>query len=114
TQQSPPQRRTMELAHTQIKQTALKLDIPVVQPDKIKKNEEFPKQLTDIAPEAIIVVGYGRIIPPWMLQLPPLGNINVHGSLLPKARAAAPIQWAIARAERITGATTIPLLAGLD
>jgi len=114
TQPDRPQGRGMELAAPPVKQTALKLGLPVVQPDKIKKNEEFQKQLSEIGPEAIIVVGYGRIIPPWMLQLPPLGNINVHGSLLPKYRGAAPIQWAIARGERITGVTTMRLDEGLD
>jgi methionyl-tRNA formyltransferase len=65
-------------------------------------------------PDAIIVVGYGRIIPPWMLQLPPHGNINVHASLLPKYRGAAPIQWAIARGETMTGVTTMRIDEGLD
>ena len=86
----------------------------VVQPEKIKKNAEFQKQLTALKPEAIIVVGYGRIIPPWMLQLPLLGNINVHGSLLPKYRGAAPIQWAIANGETVTGVTTMRIDEGLD
>lgn len=109
-----PQGRGMQLAAPPVKQSALKLGLPVVQPDKIKKNEEFQKQLLQIAPDAIIVVGYGRIIPPWMLQLPPLGNINVHGSLLPKYRGAAPIQWAIASGETVTGVTTMQLDEGLD
>src|SRR5947209_878603 len=114
TQPDRPQGRGMELAAPPVKQTALKLGLPVVQPDKIKKNEEFQKLLSDIAPEAIIVVGYGRIIPPWMLQLPPHGNINVHGSLLPKYRGAAPIQWAIAMGETVTGVTTMRIDEGLD
>jgi methionyl-tRNA formyltransferase len=114
TQPDRPQGRGMELAAPPVKQTALKLGLPVVQPDKIKKNEEFQKQLSGISPEAIIVVGYGRIVPPWMLQLPPHGNINVHGSLLPKYRGAAPIQWAIAQGETVTGITTMRLDEGLD
>jgi len=114
TQPDRPQGRGMQLAAPPVKQAALELGLQVVQPDKIRKNEEFQKQLTEIAPEAIIVVGYGRIIPPWMLQLPPLGNINVHGSLLPKYRGAAPIQWAIASGERVTGVTTMHLDEGLD
>ena len=114
TQPDRPQGRGLELTASPVKQTALKFGLPVVQPDKIKKNEEFQKQLSEIAPEAIIVVGYGRIIPPWMLQLPPLGNINVHGSLLPKYRGAAPIQWAIASGETVTGLTTMRLDEGLD
>lgn len=114
TQPDRPQGRGMELTAPPVKQSALKLGLPVVQPDKIKKNEEFQKQLGEIAPEAIIVVGYGRIIPAWMLQLPPHGNINVHASLLPKYRGAAPIQWAIAMGETITGVTTMRIDEGLD
>ena len=67
-----------------------------------------------LAPDAIIVVGYGRIIPQWMIDLPPLGNLNLHASLLPKYRGAAPIQWAIARGESVTGVTTMRIDAGLD
>jgi len=114
TQPDRPQGRGMELTEPPVKRTALKLGLPVIQPEKIRKNEEFQTQLSNIAPEAIIVVGYGRIIPPWMLQLPPYGNINVHGSLLPKYRGAAPIQWAIARGESMTGVTTMRLDEGLD
>ena len=93
---------------------ALELDLPITQPEKIKNNEEFRAQLESIAPEAIIVVGYGRIIPQWMIDLPRLGNINLHASLLPKYRGAAPIQWAIARGETVTGVTTMRIDAGLD
>ena len=93
---------------------ALTLGLPVIQPEKIKSNEEFRAQLESIAPEAIIVVGYGRIIPQWMIDLPKLGNINLHASLLPKYRGAAPVQWAIARGETITGVTTMRIDAGLD
>lgn len=114
TQPDRPQGRGMEVTASPVKQTAQELGLPVTQPEKIRKNEEFQKQLSEIAPEAIIVVGYGRIIPPWMLQLPPLGNINVHGSLLPKYRGAAPIQWAIASGETVTGITTMRLDEGLD
>src|SRR5579864_297493 len=108
------QGRGMQLAAPPVKQSALKLGVPVIQPDKIKKNEEFQKQLSEIAPDAIIVVGYGRIVPPWMLQLPRFGNINVHASLLPKYRGAAPIQWSIACGETLTGVTTMRLDEGLD
>src|SRR5262249_21735531 len=108
------QGRGMELTAPPVKQSALKLSLPVIQPDKIKKNEEFQAQLRALNPDAIIVVGYGRIIPPWMLELPRYGNINVHASLLPKYRGAAPIQWAIASGERVTGITTMHLNEGLD
>lgn len=106
--------RGMELQPPPVKRTALQHGIPVVQPEKIKNNFEFRTLLEDIRPEAILVVAYGRIIPQWMLDLPPHGNINLHGSLLPKYRGAAPIQWAIANGEKITGVTTMRLDAGLD
>jgi methionyl-tRNA formyltransferase len=92
----------------------LKLGLAVIQPEKIKKNEEFRAQLQALHPDAIIVVGYGRIIPPWMLQLPRYGNINVLASLLPKYRGAAPVQWAIAQGETVSGVTTMLLNEGLD
>ena len=104
----------MELTASPVKQRALELGLPVTQPEKIKNNEEFRAQLTAIKPDAIIVVGYGRIIPQWMLDLPPLGNLNLHASLLPKYRGAAPIQWAIARGETMTGVTTMRIDAELD
>jgi methionyl-tRNA formyltransferase len=114
TQPDRPSGRGMELAASPVKRSALALDLPVVQPDKIKNNEEFREQLRSIAPRAIIVVGYGRIIPQWMIDLPTLGNINLHASLLPKYRGAAPIQWSIAMGETITGVTTMRIDAGLD
>jgi methionyl-tRNA formyltransferase len=114
TQPDRPKGRGLELVASPVKQSALRLDLPMVQPEKIKNNEEFQAQLAAIKPHAIIVVGYGRIIPQWMLDLPPLGNINLHASLLPKYRGAAPIQWAIAKGETITGVTTMRLDAGLD
>jgi methionyl-tRNA formyltransferase len=114
TQPDRPQGRGMELAAPPVKQSALKLGLPVIQPEKIKKNEEFQAQLRALNPDAIIVVGYGRIIPPWMLELPRFGNINVHASLLPKYRGAAPIQWSIAEGETVTGVTTMLLNEGLD
>jgi methionyl-tRNA formyltransferase len=86
----------------------------VVQPETIKNNAEFRSRLEAIRPDAILVVAYGRIIPQWMLELPRFGNINLHGSLLPKYRGAAPIQWAVANGELVTGVTTMRLDAGLD
>ena len=114
TQPDRPQGRGMELAPPPVKQSALRLGLPVTQPEKIKNNEEFRARLTAIQPDAIIVVGYGRIIPGWMLHLPHYGNINVHASLLPKYRGAAPIQWAIANGETVTGVTTMKIDEGLD
>ena len=109
-----PKGRGLELVASPVKESALKLGLPISQPDRIKTNEEFRSQLASIKPDAIIVVGYGRIIPQWMLDLPRFGNINLHASLLPKYRGAAPIQWAIAHGETVTGNTTMRLDAGLD
>ena len=114
TQPDRPQGRGMAMTAPPVKQSALKLGLPIVQPEKIKKNEEFRAQLEALHPAAIIVVGYGRIIPPWMLELPRYGNINVHASLLPKYRGAAPVQWAIAQGETVSGVTTMLLNEGLD
>lgn len=106
--------RGMELTHSPVKQSASKLGIPTAQPATLKNNEAFRTQLTGLNPDAIIVVGYGRIIPQWMIDLPRFGNLNVHASLLPKYRGAAPIQWAIAQGEKATGVTTMRIDAGLD
>jgi methionyl-tRNA formyltransferase len=114
TQPDRPRGRGMELTPSPVKQSALSLGIPVIQPDKIKHNDEFRAALAALRPEAIVIVGYGRIIPQWMIDLAPLGNLNVHGSLLPKYRGAAPIQWAIAQGENVTGVTTMRIDAGLD
>src|SRR5271154_5965970 len=114
TQPDRPKGRGLELVPSPVKQSALHLGAPISQPDKIKTNDDFRAQLTGLRPDAIVVVGYGRIIPQWMLDLPPLGNINLHASLLPKYRGAAPVQWAIARGETVTGVTTMKIDAGLD
>jgi methionyl-tRNA formyltransferase len=114
TQPDRPSGRGLELTAPPVKQLAQKLGLPVTQPDKIKKNLEFRAQLEAVKPQAIVVVGYGRIIPQWMIDLPPLGNINLHASLLPKYRGAAPVQWAIAMGETVTGVTTMQIDAGLD
>jgi methionyl-tRNA formyltransferase len=109
-----PVGRDRQIAATPVKQAALAAGIPVTQPEKIRSNTEFRAQLEAIAPDAIVVVAYGRIIPPWMLALPRLGCINLHASLLPKYRGAAPIQWAIAMGDAFTGNTTMLLEEGLD
>src|SRR3954467_4443957 len=114
TQPDRPKGRGLELVASPVKQCAISLGIPIAQPDRIKANDQFREQLNAIKPDAIVVVGYGRIIPQWMLELPPLGNINLHASLLPRYRGAAPIQWAIARGESMTGNTTMRIDAGLD
>jgi methionyl-tRNA formyltransferase len=114
TQPDRPAGRKQELQVPPVKQLATRLGLPVLQPERIKNNPELRADLEAITPDAIIVVAYGRIIPQWMLDLPRFGNINVHGSLLPKYRGAAPIQWAVANGETETGVTTMLLDAGLD
>ena len=114
TQPDRPSGRGMQLVAPPVKQMAEPAGLEIYQPEKIKNNQELRDKLTAIAPDAIIVVAYGRIIPKWMLELPRLGNINLHGSLLPKYRGAAPIQWAIAHGETVTGVTTMRLDEGLD
>ncbi len=114
TQPDRPRGRGMELAISPVKATAVRLGLPVIQPETIKTNDEFRQQLSALQPDAIIVVGYGRIIPQWMIDLPRYGNLNLHASLLPKYRGAAPIQWAIAQGQSVTGVTTMRIDAGLD
>ena len=106
--------RGLEMHAPPVKKAALAHGIEVLQPEKIKNNLELRERLEGIRPDAILVVAYGRIIPQWMLELPRFGNINLHGSLLPKYRGAAPIQWAVAHGETTTGVTTMLLEAGLD
>jgi methionyl-tRNA formyltransferase len=96
-----------------VKEAAMRLGLAVHQPDRVR-NPEAVEQLRALAPDAMVVVGYGQIIPQSILDIPPRGIVNVHASLLPKYRGAAPIQWAIARGETMTGATTMKIDAGLD
>ncbi|MGO8984783.1 MAG: methionyl-tRNA formyltransferase [Terriglobales bacterium] len=114
TQPDRPRGRGMGLALSPVKDAAMRLSIPVVQPAAIKNNTEFRDLLVSIKPDAIIVVGYGRLIPQWMIDLPRLEVLNLHASLLPKYRGAAPIQWAVASGETVTGVTTMRIDAGLD
>jgi methionyl-tRNA formyltransferase len=114
TQPDRPAGRKMELQQSAVKRAAVTRGLRVLQPEKIKNNEELRAELEAIQPDVIIVVAYGRIIPEWMLKLPRFGNINLHGSLLPKYRGAAPIQWAVANGETETGVTTMQLDTGLD
>lgn len=114
TQPDRPAGRRMEVQQSPVKRVALQHGLPVVQPERLRTNEALQTQLAALAPEAILVVAYGRIIPDWMLHLPRYGNLNLHGSLLPKYRGAAPIQWAVANGEHETGVSTMRLDAGLD
>jgi len=113
TQPDRPKGRGQNLAMSPVKEAALRLGLQVFQPERVRRPEAV-EQLRSIAPDAMVVVGYGQIIPQSILDIPPLGIINVHASLLPKYRGAAPIQWAIARGEKITGVTTMRINAGLD
>src|ERR1019366_3797852 len=96
-----------------VKEAALRLGLAVHQPERVRR-PEIVERLRALAPEAMVVVGYGQIIPKAILDIPPKGIINVHASLLPKYRGAAPIQWAIARGETSTGVTTMRINEGLD
>jgi len=109
-----PAGRDRQLTAPPVKLAALAAGLPVAQPVTIRNNPEFRAQVEAIASDAIVVVAYGRLIPPWMLALPRLGCINLHASLLPRYRGAAPIQWAVAKGETVTGNTTMLLEEGLD
>src|SRR5580692_3409293 len=113
TQPDRPKGRGQKMAMSPVKENALKLGFDVFQPERVRR-PEVVEQLRTTAPEAMVVVGFGQIIPQSILDIPPLGIINVHASLLPKYRGAAPIQWAIARGESQTGVTTMRINAGLD
>lgn len=113
TQPDRPRGRGQQLAASPVKQTAVRLGIPVHQPERVSRPEAV-EYLRALAPEAMVVVGYGRIIPQSVIDLAPLGIINVHASLLPKYRGAGPIQWAIINGEQRTGVTTMRIDAGLD
>jgi methionyl-tRNA formyltransferase len=106
--------RAQRLTAPPVKQAALAAGLPVTQPAKIRSNPDFQALIQSIQPDAIVVVAYGRLIPAWMLALPRLGCINLHASLLPAYRGAAPIQWAVARGETVTGNSTMLLEEGLD
>ena len=105
--------RGKHLQTSPVKQAALRLGLPIHQPEKIK-SDTARAFLEGIQPEAVVVVGYGQILPPWLLELPRYGCINLHASLLPFYRGAAPIQWAIVHGETKTGVTTMQMDPGLD
>ena len=109
-----PVGRHQQLTAPPVKQTALSAGLAVLQPEKIRNNPELQGRLSELSPDAIVIVAYGRLIPPWMLTLPKQDNLNVHASLLPKYRGAAPIQWAVANGEIETGVTTMRIDEGLD
>jgi methionyl-tRNA formyltransferase len=113
TQPDRPKGRGHKDTMPPVKEAALRLGLAVHQPERIR-HAEVVEQLRGLAPEVMVVVGYGQIIPSSILDIPPAGIINLHASLLPKYRGAAPIQWAVARGETVTGVTTMKIDAGLD
>jgi methionyl-tRNA formyltransferase len=113
TQPDRPKGRGRKVAPPPIKALALSLGLPVLQPEKVK-DPLFIAQLTDLEPELIVVAAFGQILPAALLNIPPLGCVNVHPSLLPKYRGAAPINWAIIRGEARTGVTTYLMDPGMD
>lgn len=113
TQPDRPKGRGQDLAMSAVKTAALTLGIEVRQPERIRR-PEIVEELRAFRPDIMVVVGYGQIIPQNIIDIPRFGIVNVHGSLLPKYRGAAPIQWAIAHGEHTTGVTTMQIDAGLD
>jgi methionyl-tRNA formyltransferase len=113
TQPDRPKGRGGQLNQSPVKEAAVRLGLPVHQPERIRRHEAI-EQFRQMNPDAMVVVGYGQIIPQAIIDIPPRGIINVHASLLPKYRGAAPIQWAIANGETRTGVTTMKIDAGLD
>lgn len=114
TQPDKPAGRGKHLHTPPVKALALEHNIPIHQPAKIKTNEEVRAIFESLSPDACIVAAYGKILPEWLLAIPRLGCINVHASLLPKYRGAAPINWAIANAETETGITIMQMDKGMD
>ena len=108
-----PSGRGHKVQPSPVKQTALKLGLALFQPAKVK-TDETREYLSQYRPDAIVIVAYGHIVPQWMIDLSPLGCINLHASILPKYRGAAPIAWAIIRGEKETGVTTMKIDAGMD
>ena len=109
-----PSGRGMKLKASAVKEYALEKNIPVYQPQKIRKNQEVLDILNELRPDVIAVVAYGKILPKEVLDIPKYGCINVHGSLLPKYRGAAPMQWSLINGEEKTGITTMFMDIGMD
>ena len=109
-----PKGRGMKLEASPVKKYAESKNLKIYQPEKIRKNEEFIEEIRKLQPDVICVVAYGKILPKEILEIPKLGCINVHGSLLPKYRGAAPIQWAVLNGDKTTGITTMYMDVGMD
>ena len=109
-----PKGRGMKMISTPVKQYAIEKNLKVIQPEKIRNNVEFIEEIKKLNPDVICVVAYGKILPKEILEIPTFGCINVHASLLPKYRGAAPIQWAILNGDKTTGVTTMYMDEGMD
>ncbi len=109
-----PKGRGMKMISSPVKEFALEKELKIYQPEKVKNNIEFIDEIKSLNPDVICVVAYGKILPEEILNIPKLGCINVHGSLLPKYRGAAPIQWAILNGDKETGVTTMYMDKGMD
>ena len=109
-----PKGRGMKLVQSPVKEYAISKNLKVYQPEKVRKNEEFIQEIKELKPDVICVVAYGKILPQEILDIPKLGCINVHGSLLPKYRGAAPIQWSVINGDKVTGITTMYMNVGMD
>lgn len=109
-----PKGRGMKMLYSPVKELAVSKNIPVLQPEKVRNNIEFIDKIKNINPDVICVVAYGKILPKELLEIPKYGCINVHASLLPKYRGAAPIQWAVLNGDKETGITTMYMDVGMD
>lgn len=114
TQPDKPKGRGKKLGMSPVKELALKYDIEVLQPHRLRKEPEFIKKLKEIRPDFIVVVAYGQILPKEVLDIPKYGCVNLHASLLPKYRGAAPLNWCIIKGEKVSGNTTMLMDEGLD
>lgn len=114
TQPDKPKGRGKKMAYSEVKEEALKHDIPVYQPIKLKDDRELIEKLKDLKPDFIIVVAFGQILTKEVLDIPKYGCINLHASLLPMYRGAAPLNWAIINGEKVSGNTTMMMDVGLD
>lgn len=109
-----PKGRGMKLLPSEVKEFALEKELKIYQPIEIRRNKEFIEEMEKLNPDVICVVAYGKLLPKKLLEIPKFGCVNVHASLLPKYRGAAPIQWAVLNGDKITGVTTMYMDKGMD
>ena len=114
TNQDKPKGRGMKMVFSPVKEYAIEKNLPIYQPEKVKNNPDFIDEIKTLNPDLIVVVAYGKILPKEILDIPKYGCINVHASLLPKYRGAAPIQWAVLNGDKVTGVTTMYMDVGMD